>query len=311
MFHRVLEADTTVRVLRSIFAAEERFAVHDPLPGGAHFSDEGAANHIRLFAPGQPAVHLFAWGRAAYGASPAGGVPLRFPARQTREASAALARLGQVDPERALFPQQHPMGIDAGAFHTDVVAVGNGNVLLVHELAFVQEDALLEQVRRLLDGSLTVYRAAERDLPVSSAVATYPFNSQLLTLPDGNMIILAPLEAAEEPRARAYLESVSTSGGPVKDVRYLDLRDSMENGGGPACLRQRIVLRDEERKAVRARVFLDEALASELETWIRRHYRDRLAASDLRDVLLWRESCAALDELTKILRLGPIYDFQR
>jgi succinylarginine dihydrolase len=203
------------------------------------------------------------------------------------------------------------MGIDAGAFHTDVVAVGNGNVLLVHELAFVQLEAVLEELRKLLDGSLVVYQAAERDLPVSSAVATYPFNSQLLTLPDGNMIVLAPLEAAEEPRARAYLDSVAASGGPVKSVRYLDLRDSMENGGGPACLRQRIVLRDEERNSVAARVFLDDLLASELEAWIRRHYRDRLAASDLRDVLLWRESCAALDELTGILRLGPIYDFQR
>ena len=311
MFHRVLEADTTVRVLRSIFAAEDRFAVHDPLPGGAHFSDEGAANHIRLFASGLPAVHLFAWGRAAYGASPADGEPLRFPARQTREASAALARLGQIDPARALFPQQHPMGIDAGAFHTDVVAVGNGSVLLLHELAFVHLEPLLEQVRNLLGGTLTVYLAAERDLPVSAAVSTYPFNSQLLTLPGGEMIVLAPLEAAEEPRARAYLESVTTSGGPVKSVRYLDLRDSMENGGGPACLRQRIVLRDEERKAVGARVFLDDALATELEAWIRRHYRDRLAATDLRDVDLWRESCTALDELTKILRLGAIYDFQR
>jgi succinylarginine dihydrolase len=125
------------------------------------------------------------------------------------------------------------------------------------------------------------------------------------------MVILAPLEAAEEPRASAYLEKVTSSGGPVKNVRYLDLRDSMENGGGPACLRQRIVLRDEERDAVRARVFLDDELASELEAWIRRHYRDRLAASDLRDVLLWRETCAALDELTRILRLGSIYDFQR
>ena len=311
MFHRVLEADTTARVLRSIFAGDDRFAVHDPLPGGAHFSDEGAANHIRLFAPGLPAVHLFAWGRASYGASPAGGEPLRFPARQTREASAALARLGEIDPGRALFPQQHPMGIDAGAFHTDVVAVGNGNVLLLHELAFAHLEPLLEEVKKLLDGALVVYLAAERELPVSAAVATYPFNSQLLTLPAGDMIVLAPLEAAEEPRARAYLESVTASGGPVKSVRYLDLRDSMENGGGPACLRQRIVLRDEERNAVRGRVFLDDALASELEAWIRRHYRDRVAPSDLRDVQLWRESCIALDELTRILRLGPIYDFQR
>src|SRR5438067_9498315 len=278
MFHRVLEADTTVRVLRSIFAAAARFAVPDPLPGCAHFSDEGAANHIRLFTSPLPAVHLFAWGRASYGASPAGGEPLRFPARQTREACAALARLGQVDPARALFPQQHPVGIDAGAFHTDVVAVGNGNVLLLHELAFAQEEALLARVRKLLDGALVVHLALEKELPVSTAVATYPFNSQLLTLPGGDMIILAPLEAADEPRARAYLEGVTAAGGPVKSVRYLDLRDSMENGGGPACLRQRIVLSEEERKAVRARVFVDDALASELEGWIRRHYRDRLAA---------------------------------
>ncbi|MFL5277880.1 MAG: N-succinylarginine dihydrolase, partial [Myxococcales bacterium] len=138
MFHRVLEADTTERVLRSIFASAERFVVHAPLPGGAHFSDEGAANHIRLFVPRLPALHLFTWGRVSYGGSPPGGEPLRFPARQTREASAAVARLGQVDPTRALFPQQHPIGIDAGAFHTDVVAVGNGHVLLLHELAFVQ-----------------------------------------------------------------------------------------------------------------------------------------------------------------------------
>src|SRR5256885_9662262 len=126
MFHRVLEADTTVRVLRSIFAAEDRFAVHDPLPGGVHFSDEGAANHIRLFAPGVPAVHLFAWGRASYGASPAGGEPVRFPAPQTREAPAALARLCHIEPARAPVPHQHPMGIDAGALPTDVIAGGNG-----------------------------------------------------------------------------------------------------------------------------------------------------------------------------------------
>src|SRR3954469_5326569 len=166
MFHRVLEADTTVGVLRSIFAAKERFAVHDPLPGGAHFSDEGAANHIRLFAPGRPAVHLFAWGRAAYGSSPAGGEPLRFPARQTREASAALARLGQIDPARALFPQQHPRGIDAGAVHTDALAVGKRNVLLLHELAFVDAKGLLENLRALLGSSFAAYVASEDELPV-------------------------------------------------------------------------------------------------------------------------------------------------
>jgi succinylarginine dihydrolase len=310
MFHRVLEADTTARVLRTIFADPARFAVHDPLPGGAQFSDEGAANHTRLTVPGRQAAHLFAWGRAAYGAAPAPGEPLRFPARQTREASEALARLGQLDPSRAIFPQQHARGIDAGAFHTDVLAVGNGNVLLLHELAFADHEALLRRLRELLGDSFIAYVATESELPVAAAVAAYPFNSQLLTLPGGKMVILAPEESRAEPRARAFLERVVASGGPVRDVQYLDLRDSMENGGGPACLRQRIVLTPEERAAVRARVFWDEALGAELEAWVGRHYRDRVTGDDLRDPSLHRESLAALDELTRILRLGSIYDFQ-
>jgi len=311
MFHRVLEADTTARVLRAIFADPARFQVHEPLPGGAQFSDEGAANHTRLHVPGRPAVHLFAWGRAAYGAAPGSGEPLRFPARQTREASAALARLGQVDASRALFPQQHPRGIDAGAFHTDVVAVGNGSVLLLHELSFVDHVALIAQLRELLGHDFVAYLASEQELPIASAVAAYPFNSQLLTLPDGTMTILAPQESRDDPRARAYLERVAGSGGLVRNVRYLDLRDSMENGGGPACLRQRIVLSDAERAAIAARVFWDDELGAELEKWIGRHYRDRVSGDDLRDPKLHRESLAALDELTKILRLGAIYDFQK
>ena len=311
MFHRVLEADTTARVLRAIFADPARFQVHEPLPGGAQFSDEGAANHTRLHVPGRPAVHLFAWGRAAYGAAPGSGEPLRFPARQTREASAALARLGQVDASRALFPQQHPRGIDAGAFHTDVVAVGNGSVLLLHELSFVDHVALIAQLRELLGRDFVAYLASEQELPIASAVAAYPFNSQLLTLPDGTMTILAPQESRDDPRARAYLERVAGSGGLVRNVRYLDLRDSMENGGGPACLRQRIVLSDAERAAIAARVFWDDELGAELEKWIGRHYRDRVSGDDLRDPKLHRESLAALDELTEILRLGAIYDFQR
>jgi len=302
MFHRAIEADVTARVLRAIFADGRRFAVHDPLPGGEQFADEGAANHARLHAGGA-AAHLFAWGRSAYGEAPS---PARYPARQTLEASRAVARLGQVG--APLFAQQHPRGIDAGAFHTDVLAVGNANVLLLHELAFLDVDALLADLRRRLP--IEIHLATERELPAEVAVAAYPFNSQLLTLPDGSMCIVAPVESREEPRARAFLERVAASGGPVKAVHWLDVRDSMQNGGGPACLRQRIVLDDEERAAVEARVFFDNDLDIELTAWVTRHYRDRLEARDLADPLLHRESLAALDELTRILRLGPVYDFQ-
>jgi succinylarginine dihydrolase len=310
MFHRALEAETTTRVLRAIFS-DPRFEVHDPLPGAAHFADEGAANHTRLFTAGRPAVHLFAWGRRAFGGPSPEGEPRRFPARQTREASHALARLGQVRPGQALFPQQHPDGIDAGAFHTDVLAVGNGPVLLLHESAFCRHQELLASLRAQLGEEFFAVIASERELPAAAAVSAYPFNSQLLTLPGGGMTVLAPQEARDQPQARAFLERVVAAGGPVRSVHYLDLRQSMENGGGPACLRQRIVLEDAERAAVQARVFWDEPLGQELEAWVRRNYRDKLAGPDLADPLLSRETLKALDELTQLLKLGSVYDFQR
>lgn len=309
MFHRSLEAETTARVLRAIFSGDHHFEVHDPLPGGAHFADEGAANHTRLYGEGA-AVHLFAWGRRAFGGPSLAGEPSRYPARQTREASHALARIGQVRPGRALFPQQHPLGIDAGAFHTDVLAVGTGNVLLLHEHAFVQPQELLANLRELVGPSFFSVLASESELPAAKAVSAYPFNSQLLVLPDGSMAIVAPQESREDPGARAFLERVVAAGGPVRALHYLDLRQSMQNGGGPACLRLRVVLGEDERAAVAARVFWDEALGKELEAWVRRNYRDHLTARDLADPQLARETLRALDELTKILQLGSVYDFQ-
>ena len=308
MFHRVLEGETTHAVMRAIFSDERRFAVHGPLPGGGQFADEGAANHIRLAVEGRPAMHLFAWGKCTW--RPVKG-PEKFPARQTLEASHALARLHQLDPEVCLFPQQSPAGIDAGAFHTDVLAVGNDGFLMLHEGAFVAAEPFLQSLRRRLGDGFRWVMAGAEELPLPEAVFGYPFNSQVLTLPDGTMCIVAPTESRQRPRARAFLERVVAEDNPVKQVHYLDVRQSMNNGGGPACLRQRIRLTDEERAAVKARVFLDQALAAELEGWIRRHYRDRLLVGDLADAALARESMTALDELTRILGLGSVYDFQQ
>jgi succinylarginine dihydrolase len=309
MFHRAIEAATTTRILRAIFADGERFVVHDALPGGGQFADEGAANHLRL-ETSLGAAHLFAWGRSAWGVEPG---PVRYPARQTREASEALARAHRLDPTRCLFPRQHPGGVDAGAFHTDVLAVGNGRFLMMHELAFANAGALVGDLHRLLGDELTIVQAATRDLPVDSAVAAYPFNSQVLTLPDGSMAVVAPEDSREEPHARRFLESVAAAGGPVRAVHYIDVRQSMHNGGGPACLRLRVPLGGGEVDAVErgCRVMLDDALAAELGAWIDRHYRDRLLPSDLADPALAREGMRALDELTGILRLGSVYDFQR
>jgi succinylarginine dihydrolase len=307
MFHRSIEADTTHAVLRAIFADESHFAVHAPLPGGGQLADEGAANHTRLHTSAQ-ALHLFAWGRRALGGE--ARAPQRFPARQTLEASQAVARRHRLHPSAVVFAQQHPDGIDAGAFHTDVVAVGSGRTLLMHELAFLDPESVMGALRTALGEELRVVMATEKELPVADAVASYPFNSQLLDLPDGRTVMVAPEESREMVTARRFLER-AVAEGAIGAVFYLDVRESMNNGGGPACLRQRIVLTEEERAAVAARVFLDEELAGELASWIERHYRDRLLPADLADPALARESLTALDELTRILRLGSVYDFQQ
>ncbi len=306
MFHRAIEPSTATRILRAVFADERHFAVHDPLPGGGQLADEGAANHTRLVTS-RGMVHVFAWGRSGWSGARA---PRVHPARQTREASEALARLHRLDPSRCLFPQQHPDGIDAGAFHTDVLAVGNESFFMLHELAFSDEARLLADLRRLLGDGLTVLRASSRELPPASAVTAYPFNSQIVTRADGSMAIVAPEDSREDPHARAFLER-ALSEGPIRELSYVDVRQSMKNGGGPACLRLRVPLTDEESSRLGARVLLDDALLADLTAWVDRHYRDRLHPDDLEDPALARESLGALDELTQILRVGSVYDFQR
>ena len=307
MFHRAIEPPTTARVLRAIFADPERFVVHDPLPGGGQLADEGAANHTRL-ETSLGAAHVFAWGRSAWGAFPG---PRRYPARQTREASLALARLPRLDPAACFFPQQHPEGIDAGAFHTDVMAVGSGRFLMLHELAFADDAALLTELRRRLGDELVVVTASSAELPPDRAVEAYPFNSQVLELADRSMVIVAPEDSREDAQARAFLERVVAGGGPVEAVHYLDVRQSMHNGGGPACLRLRVPLTEQEVQAVSATVVYSESLHRSLTRWVEKHYRDRLLPADLSDPALARENMTALDELTGILRLGSVYDFQR
>jgi succinylarginine dihydrolase len=307
-FHRTLEAPTTTRVLRAIFADTVRFAVHEPLPAAPHFGDEGAANHTRLAGSDGRGLDVFVYGRAAFGAAAPG--PVRFPARQTREACEAVARRHGLEHARTHFVQQSAVAIDAGVFHNDVIAVGAGPVLFCHERAFAAQDLVLTALSRDVGPAFAPIVVAESDVPLNAAVSTYLFNSQLLERGDGRYALIAPAEVREHPAVSDYLDRLLASGGPIADVAIFDLRQSMRNGGGPACLRLRVPLTKGERAAVGARVFLDGKLHDEIEAWIRRHYRDRLAPEDLADPALLDESRRALDELTRILRLPAVYPFQ-
>jgi len=306
-FHRSLEAPTTTRVLRAIFANDQRFVVHDPLPAASQFGDEGAANHTRFYADeGEAGVEWFVYGRRAFGEGPA---PSRYPARQTREASEAIARRHGIAGRRTLFTQQRPAAIDAGVFHNDVIAVGSADLLFCHAQAFVDQVETLDAIARAVGPSFRAIVVTEAELSVADAVSTYLFNSQLIARGEGGFLLVAPAECREHAATSALLDRL-VGNSAIAEVLTFDLRQSMRNGGGPACLRLRVELTAQERSAIDANVFLDAKLATTLEAWIRRHYRDRVAPQDLADPSLLDESRRALDELTQLLRLPPVYRFQ-
>lgn len=310
-FHRAIEHPFTTRVLRAIFDDPAHFMVHDALPPCPHFGDEGAANHTRLAAAfDQPGVELYVYGCSAlHDSAPR---PQKYPARQSLEASEAVARRHGLAAQRSVFAQQNPAVIDQGVFHNDVIAVGNRNVLLYHQEAFLDSDKVLQEIRSKLDKTTLIPLCIRSDdLTVQEAVGSYLFNSQLVSLDDNNMALIVPQECRTSARASAVLDALlDDAGNPITQVIAMDLKQSMRNGGGPACLRLRVALTADEVKAV-GRCIVTPALLDTLEGWVERHYRESLTMDDLCDPALLQESRCALDELTGLLSLGLIYDFQR
>jgi len=309
-FHRSIEAPTTSRVLQAIFSDNTYFDHHEPLPMGDHFGDEGAANHTRFCdSYGQQGVEFFVFGKYAFDNSKP--FPKKYPARQTFEASQAIARLHQLNDNKTVFAQQNPNVIDAGVFHNDVIAVGNKNCLFYHETAFLDSDKVIADLQESYgDSPMYFIKVPESEVSIDDAVHTYLFNSQLVSLDDGSMAIIAPGECRENKRVKSYLDTVIASDNPINKVEIYDVKQSMQNGGGPACLRQRIVLTDTQIRSSNSSVYMSDKLFTTLNTWVKKHYRDSLDETDLADPQLLIESRSALDELTQILDLGSVYPFQ-
>ena len=311
-FHRSIEHPTTSRVLGAMFADSQHFAHHPALPAVSQFGDEGAANHTRFCKSyGAPGVEFFVFGRSAFDSRlPA---PQRYPARQTLEASQAVARLHGLSAAGVVYAQQTPAVIDQGVFHNDVIAVGNGEVLFYHQDAFLNTEAMLGELQNKLarrGGNFQAVCVPREAVTVDDAVRSYLFNSQLLTRADGNMLLIVPEECRSNERVWAYLQQLVSSAGPIREVKVFDLKQSMQNGGGPACLRLRVALTERELAAVNPGVIMTPALYQNLTGWVGKHYRDRLSDNDLGDPQLLIECRTALDELTQILRLGAVYPFQ-
>ena len=287
MPHRSHEWPETLEQLRLAFA-NPAFAVHAPVP--APFGDEGAANHMRL-APTHdaPGVEIF-----VYGVS---GGP--FPARQHREASEAVARGHRLDPARLLFVQQSEAAIAAGAFHNDVVAVANGRVLFAHEQAFADQQGFYADLRAILP-EVEIVEVPASEVSLADAIASYLFNAQLVTLPDGATALILPAEARETPAVWRWLEAHVAGNGPIRRLEIVDVRQSMANGGGPACLRLRVVA---DPAAVDPRFLVDAAKLDRIATVIETHWPEAIKFDALGDPALIAQVETARAALLKALDL--------
>lgn len=312
-FHRSIEHVTTGEILKATFPDQRYFAHHPALPSVEHFGDEGAANHTRFCSSyNEAGVELFVYGMSAFNTDMPR--PQQFPARHTLEASQAVARRHGLSEQGAVFVQQNPEAIDAGVFHNDVIAVGNGNVHFYHEHAFLDTEQMKADLQLAWGDRTTPLYFVEvpnSAVSVADCVQSYLFNSQLLSQPNGDMTLVVPGECQENENVWAYLTDLLTHNTPIKDVKVFDLKQSMSNGGGPACLRLRVALSQQELAAVNPATIMNDQLFATLNTWVDQHYRDQLIEADLADPNLLLESRQALDELTQILKLGSLYDFQK
>ncbi|MBV8939076.1 MAG: N-succinylarginine dihydrolase [Alphaproteobacteria bacterium] len=302
--HRTTEAEFTGHVLKRIFAAE-CFTHHAALPVNALFADEGAANHMRLQGE-NGGFHVFVHGRD--GADPK-QFTARYPARQTLVAGQALGRLHGIAERRLFCLRQSPRAIDAGVFHNDVIATSHGALLLYHEEAFADADAGVKALQAAARPSLTPVKVATAELTLEEAVSSYLFNSQIVGAADV-FTMIAPQECAENKNVKQVIDRLLADDGiPIREAIYMDLRESMRNGGGPACLRLRIPLEEEEWKRVAPQALFTPALHEALAQWVEKHYRDRLLPEDLADPALAEEALAALDALEALMGWKGIYDF--
>lgn len=291
MLHRAQEWADTKAQLDIAFGNADHFTVHDAVP--PTFGDEGAANHMRFCeGHGSAGVEVFVYGKT-------GGA---FPARQHEQASRIVARRHGLDPARTVFVEQNPEAIAAGAFHNDVVAVANERVLFTHEKAFADQAGAYEAIRAVFP-ALEVVEVPDSAVSLAEAISTYLFNSQLVTLPDGGMELIAPSECANSKAVTVWAAEATGGNHPIRAIRFVDVRQSMANGGGPACLRLRVVCNP---ATVDPRFLLSEAKAEQIEAVIAANWPEQIDPADIGNPDLARSVKAARSALLEALDLSVL-----
>lgn len=307
--HRGQESEERHLQLRYLFQDLDQFEVVQALPSVHPLRDEGAANAMRFWNPkNNRGMYVFVFGE---GYSQAKNVshpeiarmlPKVHPSRQTALASQLVARRLGIGDTRSLFVQQLPKAIDAGVFHNDVIATSHEDFLLVHECAYVDQpnslDRMADIFRKQCHGTLRTLVITEKELSLSEAVATYLFNSQIVTRKDGSWLMLCPVECQESPTASQVLKRIQREEPRIGAIEFVSLRESMANGGGPACLRLRTYASEQEIDELPARTRIQDESLSFLEGVIASEYPETVQLEDFLD----------LDLVSHCFRISKVID---
>jgi succinylarginine dihydrolase len=207
-----------------------------------------------------------------------------------------------LDPARTLFTEQSEAAIAAGAFHNDVVAVANERVLFAHEQAFADKGALLDACERLVPG-FDYVEVPAAEVPLEDAIRSYLFNAQLVTPPDCQPTLIVPTEARETPSVWRWIERHVAGNGPIRRVEVVDVRQSMANGGGPACLRLRVVA---DPATVDPRFIADAAKLDLIADVIRREWPEQIHNDELQQPRLIAQIEQARAALLQALDLSQL-----
>ena len=297
MPHRSHEWTGTLAQLKLAFSNDNHFVVHASIP--APYGDEGAANHMRLCeSHAASGVEIFVYGKS--------GGP--FPARQHIEASKAVARNHALNQEHIIFAQQSEQAIAAGAFHNDVVAVANEQVLFAHEHAFERRDEFYSELRIKFPAIEIITVPANR-VSLTDAVKSYLFNAQLVTLPGGGgMALILPVEAQENVAVHDYLGELISGNGPIRKIFPVDVRQSMANGGGPACLRLRVVA---DPAHIDSRFMANAEKLDAIENVVRHYWPETVVPDMLKDPSFSDSVKQARIALLKICELEGLEDHSK
>ena len=305
MFHRSIEPQFTQAQLELMFGGVA--TVHDPIENISGYGDEGAANHLRVSEQHlKSGFQVFVYGSSAF------EVHQGMITRQAEEISKAVSIMHQLDPDRVLFLKQNEQAINAGSFHNDIVSLANEEVFIFHQEAFadrVELERILHHLKDHVKGFHPIEILSE-DISLDDLVSSYLLNSQLITIKNNEMMMLLPEEVQNHSNCMRWLEEIKSSS-PIKHIEFVDIRQSMMNGGGPACLRFKITVNNDEFNQINEKFLLTPKKLMDLRALVTKHYRDKLNPADLVDNNLVQESYRFLDELTQLLDLGNVYDFQK